>query len=187
MLESVNAASPVLIGNKILIGETYEKGSCLIELAAGKHKRLWADGLTRKDQTMRPHWTTPLVDGNDIYVSSGRNEPDTDLRCVTLTPSDKSSVWNPSVRWTVRNRDRMTGLMVDSHLVMLGESGILQLLAADNRSFRVISEMDLANTIDPRDNAPYIQTPSWAPPVLSHGLLYVRGANKVICLKLIEE
>jgi hypothetical protein len=47
--------------------------------------------------------------------------------------------------------------------------------------------MDLANTIDPRDNAPYIQTPSWAPPVLSHGLLYVRGANKVICLKLMDK
>jgi outer membrane protein assembly factor BamB len=188
ILESVNAASPVLIGNKILIGETYEKGGCVIELAAGKHKRLWADGLTRKDQAMRPHWTTPLVNGNDVYVSSGRNEPDTDLRCVTLRPSDNNpSVWNPSVRWTIRNRDRMTGLMVDDHLVMLGESGTLQLLAVDNRSFRVISEMDLANTIDPRDNAPYIQTPSWAPPVLSHGLLYVRGANKVICLKLMDK
>lgn len=186
ILESVNAASPVLIGNKILIGETYEKGGCLIELAAGKHKRLWSDVTLRKDQALRPHWTTPLVVGNDVYVSSGRNEPDTDLRCITLSPSDNPSVWKSELRWSVRNRDRMTGLKVEDHLILLGESGTLQLLSIDNQSFRVLSEMDLANMTDPRDNTPYIRTPSWAPPVLSHGLLYVRGANKVICLKLTE-
>ena len=80
----------------------------------------------------------------------------------------------------------MTGLKVEDHLILLGESGTLQLLSIDNQSFRVLSEMDLANMTDPRDNTPYIRTPSWAPPVLSHGLLYVRGANKVICLKLTE-
>jgi hypothetical protein len=70
---------------------------------------------------------------------------------------------------------------------MLGESGVLQLIALDPENQSVVAEMQLAQIMDPRDGRELIQTPSWAPPVLSHGLLYVRGADKVVCLELIPE
>ena len=31
-----------------------------------------------------------------------------------------------------------------------------------------------------------LEYPAWAAPVLSHGLLYVRGRDRLVCLRLIE-
>jgi len=47
--------------------------------------------------------------------------------------------------------------------------------------------MDLQTLVDLKDKIPLIEPPSWAPPVLSHGLLFVRGANRVVCLELIPQ
>ena len=187
-LESVNAASPVGWNDRVLISETYARGSVLLKLANKGLVELWRDGTGRKEQILRSHWSTPLLDGNVIYASSGRNEPDTDLRCLELkVPGKETESWKPDVRWTIRNHDRMTGLIVDKHLLMLGEYGTLQLIELNKDKLSVIAQMDLAQTKDARDGRPLIQTPSWAPPVLSHGLLYVRGTDKVVCLELIPE
>ncbi len=187
-LESVNAASPVVWNNRILISETYERGSALLKLTTSGLEELWKDGLGRKEQVLRSHWSTPLLDGNIIYASSGRNEPDADLRCLELQePSADSKSWKPEVRWTIRNHDRMTGLIVDKHLLMLGEFGTLQLIQLNKEKRTLVAQMELAQTLDPKDGNPLVQSPSWAPPVLSHGLLYVRGKDKVACLELIPE
>jgi hypothetical protein len=187
-LESVNAASPVVWNDHILISECYEIGSVFLKLRDHKLEPRYRDGLNRKDQVMRAHWSTPLLDGNTLISSSGRNEPDTDLRCLALQENaDGAESVTPRVGWTSRNRDRMTGLIVDKHALMLGESGVLQLIALDPEKRSVVAEMQLAQIMDPRDGRELVQTPSWAPPVLSHGLLYVRGADKVVCLELIPE
>lgn len=187
-LESVNAASPVVWNNRILISETYERGSVLLKLTKSGLEELWKDGAGRKEQVLRSHWSTPLLDGNIIYASSGRNEPDTDLRCLEWKePSDVSESWKPEVRWTIRNHDRMTGLLVDKHVLMLGELGTLQLIELNKEKLTVVAQMELAQIKDSRDGNPLVQSPSWAPPVLSHGLLYVRGKDKVVCLELIPE
>jgi hypothetical protein len=199
ILESVNGASPTLYRGKVLISETYEIGGCLLDIAQNPPAVLWRDGRTRPTQSIRAHWTTPLVVGDDIFVSSGRNEPDTDLRCVRIAPGKTNKdVFESEVQWSYRNRDRMTGLVVDNHIVWLGESGALQLMRLSDsvkpatnqgeqgKTYRPVAQMELANRMVPGKNQPLLETPSWAPPVLSHGLLYVRGANRVICLELIE-
>ena len=38
----------------------------------------------------------------------------------------------------------------------------------------------------PFDTTYDLSYPAWAAPVVSHGLLYVRGSDKVICLELIN-
>jgi outer membrane protein assembly factor BamB len=188
VLESVNAASPVVWKDRVLLSEAYERGSVLVKRSTSGFSQMWVDGATRREQLLRSHWSTPLLDGDDLYASSGRNEPDTDLRCVTLQEleTDKERV-QPSLGWFERNHDRMTGLLVDGHALMLGESGLLQLLELNPKKQTVVAEMALANTIDLRDRRSLVQTPCWAPPVLAHGLLYVRGAGKVVCLELIPE
>lgn len=197
-LESVNGASPVVVGSNVLIGEAYEIGGALVNVSESGHKSIWKDGTRRREQMFRPHWTNPIVMGNRIFVSSGRNEPDTDLRCIEIGASESDPSKNDSNRkstpesitkliWSVANRDRMTGIAIDGHIVWLGEYGILQLAKIDGDRYQVVSEMDLGNTKSPLENAPLIIAPSWAPPVVSHGLLYVRGANRVVCLELIPD
>jgi outer membrane protein assembly factor BamB len=197
-LESVNGASPVVVGSNVLIGEAYEIGGALVNVSESGHKSIWKDGTRRREQMFRPHWTNPIVMGNRIFVSSGRNEPDTDLRCIEFGASESDPSKNDSNRkstpesttkliWSVANRDRMTGIAIDGHIVWLGEYGILQLAKIDGDRYQVVSEMDLGNTKSPQENAPLIIAPSWAPPVISHGLLYVRGANRVVCLELVPD
>jgi outer membrane protein assembly factor BamB len=188
VIESVNAASPVVWKDRVLITECYEIGCSLLKFTDRQFSVQFQDSVNRKDQVLRSHWSTPLLNGNLVIGSSGRNEPDTDLRCLELVATgDGTDAAKPVVKWTNRNRDRMTGLIVDNHALMLGESGLLQLLELASDRFLVVSEMPLAQIQDPRDGRPLVETPSWAPPVLSHGLLYVRGTTKVVCLELKPE
>jgi hypothetical protein len=183
IFESVNAASPVILDNdRIFISEAYEIGSAVVELRDGKLAPIWKDQGGRGSQAMRTHWATPLRDGNFLFASSGRNPPDTDLRCIECNGDGP-----PRVVWTQRNRDRGTALAVDGHWLWLGEMGKLQLFSIGASDYQPIAEMDLGSLSDPKDRKPYINPPSWAPPVLSHGLLYVRGEDRVICLELIPD
>jgi len=44
---------------------------------------------------------------------------------------------------------------------------------------------------DPKKTAegapPLLKYPCWAAPILSHGLLYLRGEGRLVCLELIPE
>lgn len=182
MLESVNAASPVVFDDHIFISEAYELGSAMLRWVDGDLQLLWRDMGGRSSQSMRTHWATPIFDNHLLYASSGRNPPDTDLRCIDVT-GDTPAV----VRWSQRNRDRGTGLLVDSHFLWLGEKGKLQLMPLGAEKYTITAEMDLQSIVDKKDGQPLINPPSWAPPVLSHGLLYVRGADRVVCLELIPQ
>jgi outer membrane protein assembly factor BamB len=182
-LESVNAASPVALDNdRILISEAYEIGCAIVHWQDGSLVPVWKDPNGRSSQSMRTHWATPLRSGNLLFASSGRNPPDTDLRCLELTEEGQ-----PKLRWSHRNRDRGTALVVDGHWLWLGEQGKLQLIPIDSADHKPIAEMDLGTTIDPVNQQAYVNPPSWAPPVLSHGLLYIRGNDRILCLELIPE
>ena len=37
------------------------------------------------------------------------------------------------------------------------------------------------------DGTPLLPSPAWAAPALSHGLLYVEGANRLACLRLLDD
>jgi hypothetical protein len=181
-LESVNAASPVVHDNKIFISEAYEIGSAMLEFTGSELKLLWRDEGMRSSQSMRTHWTTPLLHENRLYASSGRNPTDTDIRCIELQGNQP-----PKTVWSQRNRDRGTGMIVDSHWLWLGENGKLHLLKLGSDTHEVVAEMDLQLKPQPGSKEPILNPPSWAPPVLSHGLLFVRGSDRIICLELIPE
>jgi len=63
---------------------------------------------------------------------------------------------------------------------------LLQLVKATPERFELVTEMDLGEA-KAGDGRPWLESPSWAPPVLSHGLLYLRGRNRVVCLDLISQ
>jgi outer membrane protein assembly factor BamB len=186
MMESVNASSPTVWNDHILISECYEIGCSILKLSNQKLEPIHRDGESRKDQILRSHWSTPLIHQNMLIGSSGRNQPDTDLRCLDLSPMlNANAPASPNVTWTVRNRDRMTGLLVDGHALLLGETGLLQLIELNSDEMKLVSQMHLGQMQNPTDGRPLLEEPSWAPPVLSHGLLYIRGASQVVCLELI--
>jgi len=195
IFESVNAAWPVVSGDKIFISETYEIGAALLQFDGKSLTPVWLDQGSAKRQSWRAHWATPVLYKGHLFGCSGRNEPDADFRAIQLD--------NGKVDWTHRNHDRTSALLVDDKLIVIGEHGLLQMVAADTTSFQVTTEVDLGaemkdfpieslskkdiakKDVDPSQSL--LESPVWAPPTLSHGLLYLRGKNRLVCLELIPQ
>lgn len=179
MLESVNAAVPVVHEDQVFISEAYEVGSALLQVEQGLPQVVWQDGGPRPRCKFRAHWSTPVLLDGYLYGCSGRNEPDSDLRCVRFSDGE--------VQWFDRNHDRRRSsvLAVDGYLIVLGEYGLLELVEPDPRELKVLATVDLNQLSSERDGLPLLEYPCWAAPVLSHGLLYLRGRDRLVCLDLI--
>lgn len=173
ILESVNASNPVVAGDRVFISECYGVGSTLLRVKPGGHEIVWKDSRGR-NQAMRTHWNTSIHHEGHIYGSSGRHTPEAELRCVELATG--------KVKWSEPGLTRSTLLLVDGHFVCLRESGSLMLLRVTPEKFDPVATVDLRDG----DGRRLLDYPAWAPPVLSHGLLYVRGKNRILCLELIS-
>ncbi|HEV3439818.1 MAG TPA: PQQ-binding-like beta-propeller repeat protein [Gemmata sp.] len=167
-LESVNASNPVVIGDKVLLSECYGPGSVLLDLKSGKPKEVWSDaGKDRLDKSLLCHWNTPIHVNGFIYGCSGRHDNDAELRCIELATGD--------VKWAKRKTFRCTLLLVDGYFVCLSEYGQLSLLKINPEKYDEVSSYEV----------PELDYPCWAPPVLSNGILYLRGKRKLVALELI--
>ena len=168
--ESVNAANPLVVGDKVLLSECYGPGSALLDLTGGKPKVVWSDlEKDRLDQSLRCHWNTPVHHAGFAYASSGRHDSEADLRCLDLATGD--------VKWKQRRTYRCSLLLVDGHLVNLSEYGELSLLKVNPEKYDEVSKYQV----------PELKYPCWAAPVLSDGRLYVRGKERLVCLELIPK
>lgn len=172
ILESVNAATPVVVGNRVFITEVYGPGSVLLEIGENDQPRVAWRG-DRRDRKLPSHWPTPIHHRGTIFGSSGRGAGDAELRAVDLDTG--------TVRWKAKAPGRSSVLLVDDHLVVLGEYGELWLVEADPEAFVKVASMTPAD----KDGKPLLRHPAWNAPVLADGLLYLRGKDRVIALELI--
>jgi outer membrane protein assembly factor BamB len=177
-LESVNAAVPVLRGDEVLISECYQVGSSLLKVNERAFEVRRSDSENRRTQSFRAHWATPIEADGFLYGCSGRNEPDSDLRCVQWSDGEP--------QWVDPRRIRTSLLYVDGHFVVLDERGKMELIKASPKALEVVSSMDLGSMAAP-DGQPLLTAPCWAAPVLAHGLLFVRGENRLCCFELIPQ
>lgn len=179
MLESVNAAMPVVDGNQVMISECYQIGASLLEISKTGYKVLRADPENRRLQTFRAHWATPIKVGDYLYGCSGRNPPDSDLRCIDWKTGE--------LMWSDPRRERTSLLYVDGYLIVLGERGGLELIKATPEKYQSITKVDLSKFDRAQPDRLPINYPCWAAPIISHGLMYVRGEQKTICFKIAKE
>jgi outer membrane protein assembly factor BamB len=171
--DSVNASTPVVVGDEVFISETYGPGSSLLRVRPGGFEVVWRDPPGR-DKAMQTHWNTAIYHQGYLYGSSGRHTGNAELRCVE---------WKTGrVMWSQPGLARGSLLYVDGHFVFLGEYGILRLVKATPDAFVQVA----ASVIRERTDSPQlIEYPAWAAPILSHGLLYVRGRRRLVCMRLI--
>lgn len=172
--DSVNASTPVVVGDEVFITEAYGPGSALLRVKPGGYDVVWQDPPTRRDKAMKAHWNTPIYHQGYLYGSSGRHRSEAELRCIE---------WKTGkVLWSEFGLSRASLLYVDGHFVCLSEDGVLRLVEATPEAFRLKAETIL------RDNSTgerLLREPAWAAPILAHGLLYVRGRDRVVCLRLL--
>ncbi|MEM6571257.1 MAG: PQQ-binding-like beta-propeller repeat protein [Planctomycetota bacterium] len=185
--ESVNAASPVLIGDRVFISATYDTGGALLDLKEdGGYEVAWTS------KVLGTHWNTSIHDGGYLYGFDGRNEPDASLVCQELATGKE--VWREVLEWqedyllngTKKPRPmsvyRGALLKVDGAYLCLGERGHLLWLDLTPEGCKVISRTWLFAAYE-----------TWTPPVVSRGLLYVsqntrdfltKGKTRLVCYDL---
>ncbi len=164
---SANAASPVVIGDRLFLSSSYGVGSALLQLEEGGFKEIW------RNQSLGAHWSTPIhVDGH-VYGFDGRNEDEAELRCVRLSDG--------RVTWSRRGYERGSMILADGRFIILAEDGRLVLAELTPKEGREISSVRLL--------VPHC----WAAPVLSRGLLWVTsydhraGKATLACVDLREK
>lgn len=175
ILESVNAANPVVVGDRILISETYGPGGVLLQMQDGDPKVEWSDAKKApRQKSMMAHWATPIHVGGYVYGCSGRHDANAELRCIELATG--------KVMWSEPRLTRTSLLLVDDHLVCLSEEGVLRLLKVNPKKYDVVSEIEYSD-----NDTPLLRNPCWAAPILSNGRLYVRGDDRLLCLEAMKK
>jgi hypothetical protein len=122
----------------------------------------------------------PVYEDGFLYGSSGRHTETATLRCIE---------WKTGkVLWDQPGMSRTSLLAIDGHFLCLGEFGQLWLLKLSKDKPEVVAAVDYADPLLGKkllgEAKPVLEYPCWAAPVVSHGLLYLRGKDRLICLKI---
>jgi outer membrane protein assembly factor BamB len=179
--ESANASNPVVVGNKVFLTECYSVGGALVEVKGTAARAVWTDKGKKRDKSLGCHWMTPIhVDGY-LYGCTGRHKTEAELRCVELATG--------KVMWRKKDLTRCSLMLVDGHFVCLGEEGALKLLKVNPNRYEEVSSAELyprdREGKVPADARPLLKEPCWAAPILSNGLMYLRGEDRLVCVELI--
>jgi outer membrane protein assembly factor BamB len=176
LIESVNASNPVVVNDRVFISETYGPGSALLKVKPGGYDEIWTDADKPRKKSMQCHWNTAIHHDGYLYGCSGRHTNNGELRCIEMATG--------KVMWTQAELTRSSLLMVDGHFICLCEDGTLLLLKVNPQKFDLVSRLEVHA---PGESESLLEYPCWAAPIVSHGLLYLRGKDRLVCLELIPE
>ncbi|MEM8678068.1 MAG: PQQ-binding-like beta-propeller repeat protein [Planctomycetota bacterium] len=178
-LESVNASTPVVVGNQVFITESYRPGGCVLEVTdAAPPQVVWKDEGSR-DQSMACHWCTPVFHEGYLYGCHGQHAGTAELRCVR---------WEDGkVMWSHPGLGRCSVTFVDGQLICLGERGELLLVEATPERFvqsaTLAFKLPSGEVVPSTDRLTY---PAWAAPVVAGGQVYLRGKGQFIAARLLS-
>lgn len=171
--ESVNAMTPVVAGNQVLISSAYYRsGSVMLQMEPGN--RVFTEAW--KGMGLEMHWSQPILVDGHLYGFSGRNEPDSILRCVEWTTGKVK--WERSERWLAHSAEqppvfgRGSFILAEGRLIALGEGGLLGMFEPSSVECRELG----------RWQVPSMKYPCWAAPILSDRRLFLRSEDRLVCL-----
>ncbi len=120
---SVNAASPVVVGDDVFLSACYDTGAVLLKAGKDGVEEVW-----KGDENLSCHYTTPVYLDGTLYGIDGRQEQGARLRAVD---------WKTGkVHWTKEGINCGSLLAADGHLLVLSEDGVLHLVEATPAAFR---------------------------------------------------
>lgn len=175
---SVNGATPVVAGDEIFVTESYELGGALLRVTGdGDRPELelvWRDP-PRRNQSMASHWATPVLQGGVLYGSSGEKSGTAELRAVRWSDGE--------VLWSKSGLRRSSLTVAGDLLFVLSEYGELRLVEASAQAYKELAAVELRGEIEGR-NRELLRYPAWAAPVLSDGVLYLRGKDRLVAVRV---
>ena len=154
-LWDLNAADPIIHGDKMFVSSGNGVGCALFDLTANPPRELWRNKNLKSTINSAVLWEGQLYGFNDK----------THLVCLSWTTGEEC--------WNTRDVRNGSLILAAGKLILLSETGRL-----------VVAEPS-AKSYQPLATAQVLEGRCWTTPVLSHGRLFVRNATgQVICLDL---
>ena len=163
MNASVNAASPLVIGDSIFLSACYDTGAILLHVHDNGVEKVWSG-----DDILSNHYANSVYCQGFLYGINGRADPGfspaPSLRCVELKTG--------KLRWQDDSVGPATVLLAGGQLLILTESGELIRARATPSEFK------------PADRFQIMPSSVRAYPALAGGFLYARSKDKLFCVNL---
>jgi outer membrane protein assembly factor BamB len=156
---SVNAAAPLIIGEKVFLTASYETGAILLDASGGTLKKIWS-----ADNSLSSHYATPVERDGYLYGFHGRQEYGPSFRAVELATG--------KVAWNEEGFGAGTVTLVGDKLLILRESGELLLADASPKSFQKRGTLQI------------LGSGTRAYPAVSNHRLYARDKSSLVCVSL---
>lgn len=148
----VNAATPILTGNRVFVSSGYNKGGALIDFADGTAKVVW------QNKKMRNHVATCILWKNNLY---GFDEGQ--LKCLDLATGEE--------KWAEKAYGKGSLLLAGDKFIVYSDKGRIATAELSPAGCKEISGAQVLSGPN-----------SWAMPVLANGRLYCRSMPDLVCL-----
>jgi outer membrane protein assembly factor BamB len=152
----VNAADPIITGDKVFISSGYNRGATLISVHDDHVHKVWESKVIRTQMNCVVLWKGYLY---------GFDEKE--LKCIHLDSGEE--------QWSDKSLGKGSLMMSkDERMILISDKGELAVAQADPKAFKVLSRAQVL----PKSKC-------WTSPVLANGRVYVRNAaGDFACLDL---
>jgi len=156
---SVNAATPIVIGDEIFVSASYGTGAAMLKFKPAGPEKIWSG-----DNILSNHYATSVYHAGFLYGFDGRQEMGPKLRCV--------DVKDGTIKWSQDDFGAGTLMIAGDRLLVLSEKGELVVAPATPDGFQ------------PTARAQILPFEVRAYPALADGLYYGRSKDKLVCVDL---
>ncbi len=156
---SVNAATPLVVGDLIFLSASYGTGAVVLRVKGTELEKVWSG-----DDNLTNHYSTSVYYDGNLYGYHGRQEFGQSFRAIDLHTG--------KVHWSEDGFGAGTVTRAGDRLLLMRESGELVMIRATPERFDVVSRAQILPGV------------VRAYPALANGLLYVRNTNKLVCVSL---
>ncbi|MDQ6630683.1 MAG: PQQ-like beta-propeller repeat protein [Verrucomicrobiota bacterium] len=148
----VNAATPIIEGDKVFISSGYNTGCALIQFSATPPKVLW------QNKNMRNHVNSSVLWKGHLY---GFDEKD--LQCLDFSTG--------ASKWSEKGFGKGSLMIADGKLIIYSDTGKLAVAEASPSGYREIASAQILGGKN-----------TWIVPVLANGKIYCRSLEQLVCL-----
>ena len=155
---NINVATPLMVSeDRIFISAAYDKGAAMVELK-GQDGSLDVEEIWFRRDMKNWFNSSVLRDG---YLYGFDNAI---LKCIAADTGE--------MQWRKRGFNRGSLILVEGHLIILGEEGTMALVEAVPEEYRERASFQV------------LEGKCWTAPSLANGELFVRNEEEILCLDL---
>lgn len=147
----VNAADPVMDGDRMFVSTGYGKGAALFRMGGGEPEMLW------KSKALRTQMNPAVLHGGFLYGVDGDTTEKASLKCLEFATGTE--------KWSQPGFGSGGVIVVDGKLVGVNGTGELLVAPAVPDGFKPVAR------------AQVVGGKTWTAPVLADGRVYVRNSK----------